>query len=98
MPFRLFLRIEAEESAQQVLSGPLAVVGIFGPVFHEEVQCDSAGRHVDGHGGETLVWQCMCSKPDSLQEGRNPFVEQKTNDRSYDRVLDLCVKAGSLAM
>ncbi|CAE7495031.1 unnamed protein product [Symbiodinium sp. CCMP2592] len=29
-----------------------------------------------------------------MEEGRNPFVEQK-NDRSYDRVLDLCVKAGS---
>ena len=36
------------------------------------------------------------SSQSSAQEGRNPFVEQKTNhDRSYDRVLDLCVKAGS---
>lgn len=56
----LLLRSEAEESAQQALAGPLAVVGIFGPVFHEKIHGDSPGRHVDGHGGETMVWQHRC--------------------------------------
>ena len=56
----LLLRNEAEESAQQVLSGPLALVGVFSPVFHEKVHGDSPGRPVDGHGGEPLVWQHRC--------------------------------------